>query len=184
MAVSGVVRQVVSIILASLLGRNTGRGMRVSGPRSKTGSSSIDAVDVTADANPVKTSAASQTSNGAAVHDAAVNGATTSGLTTSGLTTADLTADGASMATLESSDPGHLLEQIADRLSDMVLAVGLDGSLYYVSPSVENVIGYSDQVFMRLYNHAMVYSDDQRFLVVQEFVARQLQQLRQDFAEG
>ncbi len=131
----------------------------MSGPTSKTGSSSIDAVDVAADADSVNTSAASQ----------AINGATT---------------NGATMATLESSDPGHLLEQIADRLSDMVLAVGLDGSLYYVSPSVENVIGYSDQVFMRLYNHAMVYSDDQRFVVVQEFVTRQLQQLRQDFAEG
>ncbi len=28
------------------------------------------------------------------------------------------TAQGAAMATLESSDPGHLLEQVADRLSD------------------------------------------------------------------
>ena len=50
---------------------------------------------------------------------------------------------------VELSTAGHLLEQVADRLSDMVLAVGLDGSLYYVSPSVENVIGYSDQVFIR-----------------------------------
>ncbi len=85
---------------------------------------------------------------------------------------------------VESSEAGHLLEQVADRLSDMVLAVGLDGSLYYVSPSVENVIGYSDQVFIRLYNHAMTYSDDQRFLVVQKFVAKQLSDLRSTFLSG
>jgi diguanylate cyclase (GGDEF)-like protein/PAS domain S-box-containing protein len=85
---------------------------------------------------------------------------------------------------VELSTAGHLLEQVADRLSDMVLAVGLDGSLYYVSPSVENVIGYSDQVFIRLYNHAMDYSDDQRFLVVQKFAAKQLSNLRSTFLNG
>ena len=85
---------------------------------------------------------------------------------------------------LQSAEAGQLLEQVADRLSDMVLAVGLDGDLYYVSPSVENVIGYSDQVFMRLYNHAMTYSDDQRFKVVQEFASQQLERLRVNVSQG
>ncbi len=85
---------------------------------------------------------------------------------------------------LAHSGAGELLEQVADRLSDMVLGVGLDGALYYVSPSVENVIGYSDQVFMRLYNHAMTYSDDQRFSVVQAFATRQLSSMQSQFKNG
>lgn len=82
------------------------------------------------------------------------------------------------------SKAGHLLEQVADRLSDMVIGVDLDGSLNYVSPSAESVIGYSSPVFIRLYNHAMNYSDDQRFKVVQRFVARQLEKLRAEIETG
>lgn len=85
---------------------------------------------------------------------------------------------------LANAGAGQLLEQVADRLSDMVLGVGLDGSLSYVSPSVENVIGYSDQVFMRLYNHAMTYSDDQRFSVVQAFAEKQLSLMQSQFNNG
>ncbi|NIB44623.1 EAL domain-containing protein [Pseudomaricurvus alkylphenolicus] len=78
---------------------------------------------------------------------------------------------------VDSTDPGFLLSQVADRLSDMVLGVGIDGSLYYVGPSVENVLGYTAEVFKRLYNHAMTYADDSRFRVVQRFVSNQLRQL-------
>ncbi len=69
---------------------------------------------------------------------------------------------------------GHLLEQVADRLSDMVLGINLDGSLYYVSPSVEELLGYSGQVFLRLYNQALSFADDRRFNTLQTFIQRQL----------
>ncbi len=92
--------------------------------------------------------------------------------------------DESSLSGIEHCGAGQLLEQVADRLSDMVLGVGLDGTLHYVSPSVENVIGYSDQVFIRLYNHAMTYSDDQRFSVVQDFAKKQLSLMQSQFDRG
>ncbi|WP_439136225.1 diguanylate cyclase domain-containing protein, partial [Pseudomaricurvus sp.] len=80
---------------------------------------------------------------------------------------------------IESSLGSRLLEQLADRLSDLVLGVNLDGSLYYVSPSIEGLLGYSNLVFQRLYNQALEYqqlscNDDQRFSVLQRYLQRQL----------
>ncbi|MBU3069411.1 EAL domain-containing protein [Aestuariicella sp. G3-2] len=80
---------------------------------------------------------------------------------------------------IESNLGSRLLEQMADRLSDLVLGVNLDGSLYYVSPSVEQLLGYSNLVFQRLYNQALEYQelschDDQRFSVLQRYLQRQL----------
>ena len=79
---------------------------------------------------------------------------------------------------------GHLYEQVADRLSDVVLGFGADCSLSYVSPSVEPVLGYSEAVFKRLYNQAMTFADDSRFEKVQEFVLRQLKRITEQAASG
>lgn len=84
----------------------------------------------------------------------------------------------------EQIDIGELLEQAAGELSDMVIGVKADGSMYYISPSVENVLGYSDRVFQRLYNHAVTYKDDRRFLGVQKFVFRQLDKLKAEMDTG
>lgn len=81
-------------------------------------------------------------------------------------------------------DIGELLEQAAGELSDMVIGVKADGSMHYISPSVENVLGYSDRVFQRLYNHAVTYKDDRRFLGVQKFVFRQLDKLKAEMTTG
>jgi diguanylate cyclase (GGDEF)-like protein/PAS domain S-box-containing protein len=73
----------------------------------------------------------------------------------------------------------QLLAQVAEYLSDVVLGVKLDGSLCYVNPAVEPLLGYSPQVFQRLYNQALEYqvlscNDDQRFAVLQHYLQRQL----------
>ena len=84
-------------------------------------------------------------------------------------------------ASLCSLGPGQLYAQVADRLSDLVLGFDRDGNLFYVSPSVQTVLGYSELVFMRLYNRAMGFSEDRRFAVVQEFVQEQTDKI---FGDG
>lgn len=76
----------------------------------------------------------------------------------------------------------RLLEQMAEHLSDLVLGVNADGSLSYVNPAVEPLLGYSAQVFQRLYNQSLEYqslscTDDQRFAVLQHYLQRQLTDL-------
>nr|WP_279537215.1 EAL domain-containing protein [Aestuariicella hydrocarbonica] len=58
------------------------------------------------------------------------------------------------------------------------MGVSFDGALYYVSPSVEELLGYSSQVFLRLYNQSLAYQemsceDDQRFAALQAYLRRQ-----------
>ena len=47
--------------------------------------------------------------------------------------------------------------------SDMVVGLRTDGHLYFVSPTVASVLGYSDRDFSRLYNHTLNHADDRRF---------------------
>lgn len=80
---------------------------------------------------------------------------------------------------IEAQQASRVLEQMAEHLSDLVLGVNPDGSLAYVNPAVEALLGYSDQVFQRLYNQSLEYqalncSDDQRFAMLQHYLQRQL----------
>lgn len=82
-------------------------------------------------------------------------------------------------AVIEAQLASRLLEQMAETLSDLVLAINADGSLSYVNPAVEPLLGYTPQVFQRLYNQSLEYqtlscSDDQRFAVLQNYLQRQL----------
>ncbi|MYM63302.1 EAL domain-containing protein [Pseudomaricurvus sp. HS19] len=70
---------------------------------------------------------------------------------------------------------GKLLQRVADQLSDLVLGVDSSGGLYYVSPSVEAILGYSPEDFRRLYNRALAFSADARFRMLQDFVQERLQ---------
>lgn len=85
-------------------------------------------------------------------------------------------------AVIEAQVASRLLEQMAEHVSDLVLGVSPDGSLCYVNPAVEPLLGYSPQVFQRLYNQSLEYqtlscSDDQRFAVLQHYLQRQLADL-------
>lgn len=79
---------------------------------------------------------------------------------------------------------GPYLQRIADKLSDMVLCVDARGELTYVSSSIDNILGYSSEVFQRLYNLAMTFSSDKRFRGAQEFVDRHLKHARKQLLNG